>query len=139
MYTALSQGLFIQTRTWRRLVPVVTFGPRQNTSCVGGISVKHSGDVFEETYPPPCIMLSVPDASIPLSTLHSSPMAVEIRTIARGVFLGSSVSKRMRKQCHSPVETQTPSRFEYPASQAKALRTQCSVVTWVQGSVQVVV
>ena len=132
------QGLYTQIKIWQRLEQVGVFGQRQSTSCVGGISAKHWGDAWRETYPPRCIILSRQNASMVLSTSHSDPMAALTRMTLREVFLGWSVSKKYKTQMiYLPVSTPTPSRF---ASRCVLLGIlQGRGTTWVEPHLYVVV
>src|ERR1700744_1234889 len=117
MNMASSQDLSTLTKTWRKLVPVVKYGLRRNINSVGGINARHLDNALKEVYLPHHTMLSRPLVSTRSSMSPSNLMAVWIQTTARDVFLRRSMSKGyrriMRKQCHPPAKTQTPSRSEF--------------------------
>jgi hypothetical protein len=115
---AWTHGLSIQTRTWRKLVQAVEFGPRQSINCVGGISVKPLEDDLKEIYLLQHTTPSAPIVNTHSSTSASSRPAAWTQMTLREVFLGRYPNKGSRggtQTCQrSSAKTQILLKFEFP-------------------------
>ena len=94
---AWSQGLYTWTKTWLKLALVGVCGQRQNTSFVGGISVKPSGDDSKGIYLLQDITFNGPNMSIHSSAWPSNLMDVQTQMTARVVCLARSMSTQYRR------------------------------------------